>query len=146
MTAYLVDTNVLLRTVHRSAIEYPFAVKAVSSLLERGESLFLTAQVLIEFWSVATRPVTVNGFGWSPEIVVTEIDQLIDQFPLLEETSEVFTRWLQLVTARGIRGKQVHDTRLVAVMQTHGVTHLLTFNIEDFKNYPGITPVHPNEV
>jgi hypothetical protein len=30
--------------------------------------------------------------------------------------------------------------------ENDGVTHLLTFNTDDFKGYSGITPVHPSEV
>jgi predicted nucleic acid-binding protein len=42
----------------------------------------------------------------------------------------------------------VHDARLVAVMRTHGVTHILTFNVSDFVRYQsmGIVPVHPSSV
>lgn len=39
--------------------------------------------------------------------------------------------------------KQVHDARLVALMQAHGITHILTLNGSDFTRYPGITPVDP---
>jgi hypothetical protein len=44
-------------------------------------------------------------------------------------------------------GKQVHDTRLVAVCQVHGLTHVLTFNIQHFARpaslVPGLTVLHP---
>ena len=40
-------------------------------------------------------------------------------------------------------GRRVHDTRLVAAMNVHSVTHLLTFNTDDFKRYDGITVVDP---
>ena len=51
-------------------------------------------------------------------------------------------------------GKQVHDTRIVAVMLTYNVTHLLTFNVPDFLRFQalppglgiGITVVHPQNV
>ncbi len=38
---------------------------------------------------------------------------------------------------------QVHDARLVAVMNVFGLTHLLTFNVTDFKRYPAIEATHP---
>jgi predicted nucleic acid-binding protein len=50
------------------------------------------------------------------------------------------------VKAHDIKGKKVHDARLVATMLTHGVTHLLTFNTDDFKDYPNIALLHPNDV
>jgi hypothetical protein len=34
----------------------------------------------------------------------------------------------------------------VAAMLIHGLTHILTFNIEDFRRYVEITPVNPGDV
>jgi predicted nucleic acid-binding protein len=146
MSDYLLDTNVLLRAIHDSAPEHPVAVSSITSLLARGESLWLVPQVLVELWSVTTRPVAVNGLGWDTQQVEQEITQLLSQFPLLPETPSVFQHWRQLVNFYDVRGRQVHDTRLVAIMQAHGVLHLLTFNVADFRRYQGITPVHPTDV
>lgn len=106
----------------------------------------MTAQNLIEFWAVATRPREANGLGWSTQRTADEIRQILDRFALLADTPDIVRRWLTLVANYDIKGKKVHDTRLVAVMQTHGVTSLLTFNTADFKNYPDITLLHPREV
>jgi hypothetical protein len=38
-------------------------------LLTQGDECFLTAQVLVELWVVATRPVEVNGLGWAVNTV-----------------------------------------------------------------------------
>lgn len=43
-------------------------------------------------------------------------------------------------------GKKVHDARLVAAMITHQITHLLTFNIDDFKRFSEIVVVDPRSV
>jgi len=47
---------------------------------------------------------------------------------------------------RKVSGKQAHDARLAAAMLRHGLTHLLTFNIEDFKRYPSINILDPKVV
>jgi predicted nucleic acid-binding protein len=146
MPSYLLDTNILLRSCDPASPSYKLTLQAVSNLLASGEDLSITAQNLIEFWAVVTRPINVNGFGWGVPTAASQVQQLLNQFPLLEDTSAVFTHWLHLVTSQNIIGKQVHDTRLVAVMKAHSITHLLTFNNDDFKNYPGITLVHPDDV
>jgi predicted nucleic acid-binding protein len=146
MTDYLLDTNILLRAVQPEASPHRQAIEAVTALLEKSDNLFITAQNSIKFWAVTTRPVEVNGLGWSPTLAETEIQQLRDQFPMLDDRPEVFVNWLKLVRQYEIQGKQVHDTRLVAVMYTHSVDHLLTFNVDDFRRYPIITVVHPGEV
>jgi hypothetical protein len=43
----------------------------------------------------------------------------------------------------GIQGVQVHGARLVALMQVHAVTHILTLNTADFSRYAGITAMDP---
>ena len=89
MTAYLLDTNIWLRSVQREAPHHPIAVEALAALLAQGNDVFITAQNLIEFWSVASRPAEANGLGWSVETVRQEIDRLQAQFPLLDVSTIV---------------------------------------------------------
>ena len=146
MTDYLLDTNIILRVVQSSTPTHALAVEAVASILAKGDNIFITPQILMEFWAVATRPVDVNGLGWSSSLTETEIQALRLQFPMLDDQSDIFPAWLQLVKQYEIQGKKVHDARLVAVMQTHNITHLLTFNVDDFQRFAGITTVHPSEI
>lgn len=145
MTRYLVDTNVLLRGAVATSARNHTATGAIFSLLAQGDELVLAPQVLMELWSVATRPIDVNGFGWPIDVVRNEIDRLIDQFPLLPETPAVFDEWLRLVVRHDVIGKQVHDTRLVAFLTIHQVPRLLTFNTTDFGRY-GIVVVSPEDI
>lgn len=146
MPRYLLDTNVLLRAAQLEAADHTTATSAISSLAGRGEDLVLTPQILIEFWSVATRPIDVNGLGWSVQLVDEEVTRLLDQFPILVDRPEVFAHWLQIVRSHEVRGRKVHDARLLAIMRAHGVTHLLTFNVDDFNGHPDMTIVHPRDV
>jgi predicted nucleic acid-binding protein len=145
MARYLIDTNVLLRSAVDTSARNPAAAGAIAILLAQGDELFLTPQVLIEFWAVATRPAAVNGLGWPLDLVRGEIDKLLDQFPLLPETPTVFAEWLRLVTKHRVTGKQVHDTRLVAILNTHQVARLLTFNAGDFRVF-GALAISPDEI
>ncbi len=146
MTRYLLDTNVVLRFCNPNDVQHHHATDAVSRLLTQFNECLLTAQVLVELWAVATRPVAVNGLGWTGEQTRNTIDQLLNRFPLLEESSEIFPNWLDLVTTSKVMGKRTHDARIVAVMLTHGITHLLTFNSSDFALTPSITIVRPQDL
>lgn len=146
MTAYLLDTNVLLRSSDPNSSLQALADASVTRLLARSDQLYITSQNIIEFWVVATRPATVNGLGWSVEQTRTEIEQILNQFPQLEETPQIFPHWFNLVTSYQLQGKRVHDARLVAVMLAHGVTHLLTFNPDDFRSINEIVVVHPQAI
>jgi predicted nucleic acid-binding protein len=145
MTRYLLDTNVILRFCNPSDLQHDLATEAISCLLNQADECFLTAQVLIELWVVATRPVQVNGLGWNTEKARNIIDELLNRFPLLEESPQIFLTWLYLVTTGKVMGKRTHDVRLIAIMLAGGITHILTFNPSDFALISSITVVHPQE-
>lgn len=65
---------------------------------------------------------------------------------LLPEDARVYTVWRRLLATLDVRGTQVHDAHLAAVLEVHGVSDLLTFNGKDFKRFPGLTAVHPQDV
>lgn len=144
--SYLVDTNVLLRSVHKSHPMHKEAVRAVRILLARGEELCIIPQNLIEFWAVATRPVEANGLGLTINQTARKVGRLKRLFKLRPDTSTIFSEWENLVTQYQVIGKQVHDARLVAAMKIHGLSHILTFNIDDFKRFNNITPVSPQTI
>lgn len=79
------------------------------ALLARGDEPMIAAQVLVEFWVVATRPVSVNGFGWTVDQTHAALLSFRAQFALLEDTPEVLTRWMALVVSSGVQGKRAHD-------------------------------------
>ena len=62
---FLADTNVLLRLIQQHEPMYADARKAATTLLRRRDQVTIIAQNLIEFWAVATRPLTSNGLALS---------------------------------------------------------------------------------
>jgi predicted nucleic acid-binding protein len=148
--AYLVDTNILVRLANTDDALYPAASRAVLELHRRGETLYLTAQNLVEFRSIATRPAASNGLGLKPSKAEAKAAGFEAEFPLLAETPDIYPLWKEIVVALAVVGKQVHDARLVAVCHAHHVTHLLTFNVPHFSPLasfgPGITVVDPANV
>jgi hypothetical protein len=120
-------------------------MNVVDMIIRQGGECLITSQILIEFWVVATRPNDVNGLGWTTQKTQQEIDQILSQFSLLEESPDIFPLWFQLVTIYNIKGKRTHDIRLLAVMKAFNITHLLTFNPDDFIPIPNITILHPQD-
>ncbi|MBM3239301.1 type II toxin-antitoxin system VapC family toxin [Candidatus Poribacteria bacterium] len=49
------------------------------------------------------------------------------------------TKWGgELVRCYQVRGKNTHDTNIVATMLAHGVTRLVTYNFDDFRRFQEI--------
>ncbi len=113
--SYLVDTNVLLRSIQQTHPMHEYSVKAVRILFEQGEILCIIPQNLIEFWVVATRPIEVNGLGLSFVDALNELEQLKNYFVLLPDTASIFPAWENLIAKYQVIGKPSHDTRLVAL-------------------------------
>lgn len=61
----LVDTNVLIRLFQPSNPSSPIAASAIHELRKHDFDLVMVPQNLYELWVVATRNVTLNGFGMS---------------------------------------------------------------------------------
>lgn len=141
--AILIDTNILLRSLQPHHPHCAIVERAVSALRTRGETLKVTAQNLIEFWAVATRPTSENGLGMTVEMAGRELTVLKRLFSLLPEAAPVFEEWERLVITHRVSGKNTHDARVVAAMNMHGITRILTFNVQDFTRYPNIFAVHP---
>lgn len=141
--AILIDTNVLLRSLQPHHPHCAMVERAVSALRTRNETLNVAAQNLIEFWAVATRPATENGLGMTVEMATRELAVLKRLFALLPETAWVFEEWERLVTTHRVSGKNTYDARIVAVIKVHGITRILTFNVQDFTRFEDISAVHP---
>ena len=144
--SYLIDTNVLFRLAQPKNPDQLEARRALGTLRRQPEFLGILPQNLIEFWAVATRPASANGLDLTVDETARQIGKLKGLFTLMPDTSEIFGEWELLVLQHQVSGKQAHDARLVAAMKVHNVTHLLTFNITDFKRFTGITVVSPTDV
>jgi predicted nucleic acid-binding protein len=134
----LLDTNVLCRLAERGHPHHVFAESAVTKLHNDQHELCLVPQVLYEYWVVVTRPIAENGLGMLSAEVDKIIDLWLDRFTLFRDERGVFSIWRELVRQHDAKGKSAHDARLVAAMQRHQLTHLITFNVADFRRYPGI--------
>jgi predicted nucleic acid-binding protein len=143
--AFLIDTNILLRTLQPHHPHCAAAERAVAALRIRDEALHVAAQNLVEFWAVATRPESENGLGMSIQAATRELTALKRLFSLLPEVP-IFDEWERLVATYEVSGKNTHDARLVASMRAHGIARILTFNVQDFARYKEIETLHPDAV
>ena len=101
---YLVDTNVLLRSIQARDAMYKDARQGTAALINRQPRLSVISQNLIEFWAVATRPVVNNGLALSLADTAAHIENFLETFTLLPDTSGIFPEWQQLVELHAVSG------------------------------------------
>lgn len=143
----LADSGILLRLFDPVDSLHATVDAAVRAFRARGDKLVYSLQNAAEFWNVCTRPATARG-GLGLDLVETQyrLGMIEMGFTLIAEPPGLYRIWRQLVVAHSVQGKQVHDARLVALMKTHGITHVLTLNGGDFTRYPGIVAIDPASI
>lgn len=141
----LVDTNVLLRRTQPTHESHSLAVESVARLLQGGEPVYFTLQNISEFWNVVTRPVANNGLGFSAALALGEVEKIERALSFLPDPPAIYGEWKRLVVRHGVLGVKVHDARLVAAMNVHGIGRILTFNADDFTRY-GVEVLHPSSL
>lgn len=145
--SYAIDTNILARSIEESHPMHQTASEAVGILVSSDEVVSIFPQVLYEFWVIATRPREQNGLGMSAaeaEIQCAGFEKIITLMP---DVPSIYAEWKSLVTQHEVMGKKAHDARIVAAMKVHNISHLLTFNGDDFKRFQGIiTVIEPTDI
>jgi len=142
----LADTNILLRRVNRNDAQYKEVRTALSDLRQRGHRVCVVPQIIVEFWNVASRPLDRNGLGLLPRHVERIVVSIEEIFGFLPEKPEVYPIWKHLVGTYSVSGLKVHDARIAASAMAYGIELILTFNVSDFRRYPGLKAIHPREV
>ena len=144
---YLLDTGILLRLMNRQSQMHDEIRQAVRSLKLKGHVVAITLQNVSEFWNVCTRPAEARG---GLDLTIDETRRRLRTIEriavLLPDSVETYGRWKELVVNQGVRGVQVHDAKLAALMAVHGITHLVTLNTGDFARYPHVTALTPQQV
>lgn len=142
----LADTNMLVRL---SQPDHPLhdTVRAALKLLQtRGDDPCIVPQTIYEYWAVCTRPAAVNGLDLTVAEAAAELAEIRTLFGLFRDERAILQEWESLAVRCDVKGKTTHDARLVAAMHRHGVSHILTLNAADFRRFPGITVLTPEEV
>ena len=125
---------------------YAVATETLMRLNDDDQDCILVPQVLYEFWVVATRPIDVNGLELSVDDAKLAIEKWMTAYRILLDEPGIYQLWESLVMTHQVKGKPAHDARLVAAMQQHQVTKLLTFNVRDFDRFPEISVYSPQEI
>ena len=120
-SGYLVDTNILLRL---SLIDDPLhrLIKvSISELNGQGAGLYFSPQNIAEFWNVCA---LTCGAKWLVGSQSPKPGSLSSSWNALCRSCQIrtglYTIWRELVISHNVRGVQVHDARLVAIMRAYG--------------------------
>lgn len=131
------DTNILLRHTVPEFPEHDIVREGVTRLAKQGAIFWISRQVLREFASTLTRPQTF-GSPLKTDDVAQRVENIAKTLNVADETARVTRNWIALLKQYDIGGKQIHDANIVATMQTHKISLLVTLNIADFKRFESL--------
>ena len=134
---FMVDTNVLVYSTVVSSPWYQEARQWLVALVSKGVELCITPQIVREYLVVLTRG-DIFEQRFTPEEALGELEAVLPTLTLLDETEETVSYLRNLVRHYQVRGKNTHDTNIVATMLAHGVTRLVTYNSDDFRRFQEI--------
>ena len=114
---------------------------ASRGLLEAGRNssttLYVTSQILCEFYSVVTNPRRVPKPRSSDE-ALRAIASLLVFLHVLPIPSRTVEGWMDLRRRHPVTGGDVFDLQIVPAMQANGVHRIYTFNRSDFEPFSEI--------
>lgn len=131
----LLDTNILLTATDEGRAGHDRAIKVVNEWPALGTILYTSGQIIREYITVATRPVSQNGLGMAMTHALANAHAFRQRMRLLAEDAKVANRLVVLLEEIKCAGKQVHDANVVATMLVNGIGTLITLNTEDFSRY-----------
>jgi predicted nucleic acid-binding protein len=139
-----IDTNVLIYANLARSPLHRVAQERLRALDEQGIDLWISRQVLREYFAAMTRRGDLTG-----DIPIASLVEDVWYFPsrfhVGEDGPGVAERLLILLEQVNVSGKQVHDANITATMQVYGIRHLLTQNISDFTRFSQLIQVLPLE-
>jgi predicted nucleic acid-binding protein len=131
------DTNILVYASVDTSPFYTLARAAIAAFEATQTPLWISRQVLREYLATLARP--------RVGIPITELTAAVRQFELrfqLAEEGPAVTAQLLTLLEGGL-STQIHDTNIVATMQTIGIRHILTNNPNDFTPFASFITVLP---
>ena len=105
-------------------------------------TLYVTSQILCEFYSVVTNPRRVTQ-ARSTADALQAISGFLAFLHVLPIPARAVEGWMDLLRRRPVTGADVFDLQLVATMLANDVSRIYTFNGADFAAFPELAVIAP---
>ena len=138
----LADTNVLIYALDADAPHHTAARALIEAARDGATTLYVTSQILCEFYSVVTNARRVAK-PRSPAEALDAISDLLTFLHVLPVPALVVESWMGLARRHPVTGADVFDLQIAATMQANDVRRIYTFNTGDFEMIGEISVVTP---
>lgn len=138
----IVDGNVLVYALDRNAPQHLSSRTLLDAARTGSTNLYVTSQILCEFYSVVTNPRRVSK-PRSVSDAIAAIVGFLSFLHVLPVPPRTVEGWLDLLRRRPVNGGAVFDLQLTAAMLANGVQRIYTYNTSDFEDFEELAVVEP---
>jgi len=137
-----VDANVLVYALDTEAPQHSSSRILLDAARSGATTLYVTSQVLCEFYAIVTNARRVLKPRSSADAVaaITDLLSFLHVLPIPARTVE---GWLDLLRGRPVTGGGVFDLQIAAARLANDVHRIYTFNTDDFIPFRQIEPLTP---
>jgi predicted nucleic acid-binding protein len=139
----IIDANILVYAMAIDAPQYAASRALLDGAREDpATTLYVTSQILCEFYSVVTNPRRVTQ-ARSTADALQAITGFLAFLHVLPIPARAVEGWMDLLRRRPVTGADVFDLQLVATMLANDVSRIYTFNGSDFAAFPELAVLTP---
>jgi uncharacterized protein len=139
----IIDANILVYAVVSEAPQNAVARALLDAArLDPNVTLYVSSQILCEFYSVVTNPRRMTAARSSAEALAA-IAGFLTFLHVLPIPARTVEGWMDLLRRRAVTGADVFDLQLVATMLANGISRIYTFNGPDFAAFSELAVVTP---
>lgn len=138
----IVDANILVYAMDADTPQHAASRALLIAARESSTTLYVTSQILCEFYSVVTNARRVSK-PRPPEDAIQAISTLLAFLHLLPIPAHAVEVWMDLLRRHPVTGGDIFDLQIVATMQAHRIDRIYTFNTEDFKVFSELVVLTP---
>ncbi len=140
----ILDANILAYAVNAEAPQHMASRALLEAARDPSITLYVTSQILCEFYSIITNPRRV-AVAASPTEALRIISAMLalPGLQVLPIPARAVAGWMELLQRRPVTGGDVFDLQIVATMLANGVQRIYTFNTDDFDVFPELAVVTP---
>ena len=140
----ILDANILAYASNADDPKYPVCRALLDEARDPSTTLYITPQILCEFYSVITIPRRVATPS-SPAVALQVISALaaLPGISILPTTARAVTALIELLRRHPVTGPEIFDLQIVATMKANNIQRIYTFNAGDFEVFPELTVIVP---
>ncbi len=138
-----VDTNILVNAHREDSPWHDTAYTKVAEIAEGRAAWAIPWPCIHEFLSIVTHP-KIFSPPTPLNAAIHQVEAWLEapNLVLLGETEGYWTELRKIIEAGRISGGQIHDARIAALCNLHGIGELWTAD-RDFTRFPGLSVRNP---